>query len=30
MRSIKHTWADIAKAHGLKAIETYLKSKNLL
>lgn len=23
-------WADLAKAHGLKAIETYLKSKNLL
>jgi hypothetical protein len=23
-------WADLAKAHGLQAIETYLKSKNLL
>jgi hypothetical protein len=23
-------WADLAKAHGLQAIEDYLKSKNLL
>jgi hypothetical protein len=30
MRSIKHTWADLAKVHGLQAIENYLKTKNLL
>ena len=30
MKSIKFTWADLAKAHGLKAIEDYLKQKQLL
>jgi hypothetical protein len=30
MRSIKHTWADLAKVHGLQAIEKYLKQKSIL
>lgn len=30
MRSIKPTWADLAKEHGLGAIESYLKEKQLL
>ena len=30
MRSIKHTWADLAKAHGLQSIEDYLKQKHIL
>ncbi len=30
MKSIKFTWADLAKAHGLQAIEDYLKTKNLM
>jgi hypothetical protein len=30
MRSIKHTWADLAKVHGLKAIEKYLTQKEII
>ena len=30
MRSIKPTWADLAKMHGLEAIQDYLKQKQLL
>ena len=30
MKSIEFTWADLAKTHGLKAIEDYLKEKELL
>jgi hypothetical protein len=30
MRNLLITWADLAKAHGMKAIEDYLKEKELL
>jgi hypothetical protein len=30
MKSIEFTWADLAKAHGMIAIEDYLKKKELL
>jgi hypothetical protein len=30
MKNIKLTWADLAKAHGLQAIEDYLKTKQIL
>lgn len=30
MRSTKPTWADLAKEHGLEAIEKYLKEKQIL
>lgn len=30
MRSIKPTWADLAKTHGMKTIEDYLIEKNVL
>ena len=30
MKNIKLIWADLAKEHGLSAIEDYLKEKNIL
>jgi hypothetical protein len=30
MKSIKLTWADLAKAYGMKVIEDYLIEKQLL
>lgn len=30
MKNIKLTWADLAKTHGLDAIEDYLTEKGLL
>jgi hypothetical protein len=30
MKNIKPIWADLAKEHGLRSIEDYLKEKQLL
>lgn len=30
MKNIKLIWADLAKEHGLEAVEQYLKEKQLL
>jgi len=30
MRNLLNTWADLARAHGMQAIEDYLKQKELI
>jgi hypothetical protein len=30
MRNLLNIWSDLARAHGMKAIEDYLKEKQLL